>query len=40
MTNANLRVKKEVEIDPVKQIRNQQKNLLSTKPSRRWLATP
>ena len=32
MTNADLRVKEEVEVDPVNQNRNQQKNLLPPKP--------
>ena len=39
MTDADLRVKEEVEVDPIKQNRNQQKNLLPAKSSRRWLGT-
>src|SRR5207244_8420991 len=40
MTNADLRVKEEVEVNPIKQNRNQQKNLFPAKSARRWLGAP
>ena len=40
MTNADLRIKEEIEVDPIEQNRNQEKNLLTAKSSRCWLATP
>src|SRR5262245_45554694 len=40
MANPDLRVKKEVEIDPVNQNWDQQKYLFPTKCARCWLATP
>src|SRR5216110_2598046 len=40
MTNADLCVKEEVEVDPIKQNRNQQENLLPSKSACRRLGAP